>query len=157
MTNSAKQQIEILGMLQTIRDEMMAMLTDADLAFSLGGNSLTLGALCRQMGEIEYMYIQSFKSFKLDWSYRNPDAVLETSVSTLTTWLKALDHDLNATLEGLSEESLDKLIDRGGFQPPARMQIDIYMQALFIFYGKASIYLQALKKPLTDMWKTWIG
>ena len=35
---------------------------------------MTLGALCREMGEIEHSYIQSLKTFQQDWSYRNMEA-----------------------------------------------------------------------------------
>ena len=45
--------------------------SDADLGFDPSGQNMKLGALCREMGEIEYSYIQSLKTFKQDWSYRN--------------------------------------------------------------------------------------
>ena len=50
--------------------------SDADLAFSPGGQNMTLGALCREMGETEYSYVQSLQTFKQDWSYHNMEAGL---------------------------------------------------------------------------------
>jgi hypothetical protein len=38
---------------QALRDELVETLTDDDLAFRVGGSSATLGALCREIGEIE--------------------------------------------------------------------------------------------------------
>src|SRR5688500_9997251 len=55
---------------QAIRKQMMPMLTDEDLRFSPGGSNPTLGELCRVMGEVQRSYIDSFKTFKQDWSYR---------------------------------------------------------------------------------------
>lgn len=56
-----------------MRTQLMVALSDADLAFSPGGQNMTLGALCREIGEIEHSYIESIKTLKQDWSYRNTD------------------------------------------------------------------------------------
>ncbi len=45
-----------------MRSQLFNILSDADLAFSPGGQTMTLGALCRQMGETEHAYIQSLKT-----------------------------------------------------------------------------------------------
>ena len=44
-----------------MRSQLLDILSDADLAFSPGGQNITFGALCREMGEIEYSYVQSLK------------------------------------------------------------------------------------------------
>ncbi len=62
---------------QALRDELLAILTDDDLGFRLGGASATLGALCREIGEIEHTYVESFRTFRQDFGYRNPDPPLE--------------------------------------------------------------------------------
>ena len=56
------------------RSQMLDILSDADLAFHSGGQNMTVGVLCRQMGETEHSYIQSLKTFKQEWSYRNTEA-----------------------------------------------------------------------------------
>lgn len=40
--------------------ELLDALNNSDLAFNPGGQNMTLGALCREIGEIVYSYIQSF-------------------------------------------------------------------------------------------------
>jgi hypothetical protein len=54
-----------------MRAQAMDLLDDADLAFNPGGENMTLGALCREIGEIEYSYLESLKTLKQDWSYRS--------------------------------------------------------------------------------------
>jgi hypothetical protein len=44
----------IFTMYQDLRNQMMTLLTDGDLAFTPGSTNLTLGALCREMGEVEH-------------------------------------------------------------------------------------------------------
>lgn len=138
------------------RMELLDSLSDSDLMFNPGGQNITLGALCREMGEIEYSYIQSLKTFKQDWSYRNTEPGLETSVSKLKTWYETLDSNLEETVSALSEEDFKKTVDRG-FQMPVEIQLQAYMQALLIILGKLSIYLRAMNKPLPGNMEAWIG
>jgi hypothetical protein len=140
-----------------MRTRMLAILSDGDLAFNPGGHNLTLGALCREMGEIEYAYAQSLKTFTTDWSYRNAEAGLDASVERLKAWFESLDDDMKATAEAFSDEDLAKTIDRGGYVMPVETQLDVYVQANLIFLGKASIYLKAMDRPLPQDWKEWIG
>jgi len=144
---------------QKLRYDLMAALTDSDLAYKLPGDNPTLGELCRQMGEIEHVYIESFRTTTMDWSYRNTDAELGTSVERLTTWYKTLDDEFETVVRAYSEEDLqNKQIDRGdGFAPSACIQFEIYREAIMMFYAKASVYLKGLQKPVSDQWQVWIG
>jgi hypothetical protein len=157
MNSLVNNQFGLLHETQSMRNDLMAILSDSDLRYRLPGNNVTLGELCRQSGEIEYTYIESFRTFKQDFSYHCDDPELATSVEKLSAWLKSLDAELDATLSGLSEEDLKtKRIDRG-FSVPVEVQFHIYREALIIFYGKASLYLRALEKELPGLFPTWIG
>ena len=141
-----------------LRDELMKALTDDDLAFSPGGSNPTLGVLCRELGETEYAYVQSFKTFKIDFSYRTNDDGYLTSVSKLQAWYKQLDEELESALEAVSDEDVaNKQMDRGGYEVLVHISLDILREALLIFYGKVSVYAKAMDKPLTQTWKDWIA
>lgn len=145
---------------QALRDQLMEMLTDGDLAYRVAGDATpALGALCRDIGDTEYSYIQSFKTCTQDFSYHNPDPQLERSVAALTAWYTSLDRDLRAAIEAISDEDCATCpIDRGdGFTVLPPVQIAIYNEALLIFYGKTSIYLKGLGKTLPQQWQDWIG
>jgi len=143
---------------QKARNQMIAALSDADLAFTPGGLAMTLGALCREMGDVEYSYIQSLKTFTQDWSYHNAEADLESSVSKLIAWYETLDGEMEAAIAALPDEDAEKIVNRGpGFEVPVAMQLDIYLQALLIFFGKATIYLRAMGKPLSEDILGFIG
>jgi hypothetical protein len=144
---------------QSLRDQLIDQLSDEDLAFRPTGGNETLGALCKEMGEVEYAYIQSFKTFRCDFQYRNVDPAIEGSVEKLRDWFGRLDRELKTAIEGLSEKDIqNKLVDRGpNFKIPPRVQLEIYKEALLIFYGKVSVYLKAMDKPLSEQWQSWIG
>ena len=140
-----------------MRTQLFDSLSDADLAFNPGGQNMTLGALCRQSGEIEYSYIQSLTTFKQDWSYRNTDAGLESNIAQLQSWYQTLDEEMKATVAALSDEDLKKTIARGGYAMPIELQLDVYLQALLIFFGKATIYLKAMNRSMPQQIEEYIG
>ncbi len=143
---------------QALRNQLMAQLSDADLGFRPPGDNPTLGALCREIGDVEESYIRSFQTAVLELGRRNDTPGLEQSVALLTDWYGHLDAELKETIAGLSDSDLDGLvIDRGGFTLPAAIQLDVYKEALLIFYGKVSVYMKAMGRPVTRQWQDWIG
>ena len=159
MNSIMKEYYPIFEMYQALRNQLMEILSDEDLSYQPGGDNPTLGALCREIGEVEHAYIQSFKTFKQDFSYRNEAPGLENGVEKLSTWFTALDHDLKAAVETLTDEDLkNRMIDRGGnFTLPPQIHLTVYNEALLIFYGKVSVYLKAQGKTLPEQWQEWIG
>ena len=148
---------------QGLRDQLMQLLTDGDLDYRVGAATNSLGALCREMGDVERAYIEWFRTFRLDFVHHNQDPQVERDVAALTTWYAELDRDLMAALEGLSDdETANRTIVRSDydvedFAPLPTTNLDIYREALLIFYGKVSVYLQAMGKPLPRQWQEWIG
>jgi hypothetical protein len=147
---------------QARRGELLDVLTPDDLALRLGGDTDTLGSLCREIGETEHGYIESFRTFRhrLDW--RHPDPGIATSIDGLRGWYAELDRDLFAALDALTGADLVRRIDRDDFDateflPLPAQELDVYREALLIFYGKASVYLRALGRPFPGEWQRWIG
>ncbi|MGA9531696.1 MAG: hypothetical protein WBR18_03175 [Anaerolineales bacterium] len=140
-----------------LRDQLMGHLTDDALGFSPGGGNPPLSDLCRQIGEVQTSYIQSFRTFEQDFSYRHPDSTIGGSVEGLQSWYEELDADLEMALDQLSANDLAARIDRGGgFEVTPAIQLEIYKEALLIFYGKTSVYLKALDIQLGGRWESWI-
>jgi len=139
-----------------MRSQLFTHLSDADLAFSPGGQTMTLGALCRQMGETEHAYIQSLKTLKQEWSYRHPEADVASHVARLKAWFQTLDDEMQATITTFWDEDGNKTIDRGG-PVTVEFQLDVYLQAVLIFLGKSTIYLRAMNKQLPPFFEEYIG
>jgi hypothetical protein len=134
------------------------LLDDDDLAFHPGGANLTLGALCREMGEVEHSYLESLRTLKQDWSYRNEEAELEGSVARLKAWYATMDEQMKSAVSALSDEDLATIVEREGAPTwPVETQLEVYLQALLIFFGKLTIYLKALNKPLPQEFRDYIG
>jgi hypothetical protein len=139
-----------------MRTQLCESLSDADLAFSPGGQAMTFGALCHELGEIEHSYTQSLKTLKHEWSYRHPDADVTSHVDHLKTWFQTLDDELQVAITTFLEEDEEKTIDRGG-PVTIEFQLDAYLQAVLIFLGKATIYLRVMNKLLPPFFEEYIG
>lgn len=143
---------------QMLRDALMDSLSDEDLALSPGGTNPTLGLLCREVGETERIYIDSIKHRKMDFGgYNTSDPALATSVERLKAWYAELDAELRSTLEALSDEDLMAPVDRSGWSLPVRFQLEVYKEALLLFYGKADVYVRAQGRTPSERWRQWVG
>lgn len=151
----AEQWTMVAGSHTSIRDALLNAVNDGHLVFRVGGNTLSLGELFQEMADVELAYVESFKTFTQDFSQKA--AMDSVSVETLKARFQQLDADFEAVLEQLSDADIEsKTIERGFPCPPA-MQLQVYVQALLIFAGKATIYLRAMGEPLPDSVQSWIG
>jgi uncharacterized damage-inducible protein DinB len=159
MNRIVSEQYGLFRLYQRLREQLLATLTDDDLAFTPGGANPPLGELCLEIGETERSYIDSFVNFSQSFDYRHADRSLAGSVAGLRAWYEQLDAELYSAVAALSDEEVaNRPIDRGhGFMVPAEVQLHIYQEALIIFYGKATVYLKLLGKPTSEQWQHWIG
>ncbi len=157
MNSIVKDQFDVLHQTQALRHQLMDVLTDSDLAYSLPGSNHTLRDLCRIQLRYEQAYVDSFKTFKIDFSAISTPEGLD-SVDALKAAFKAIDDDLNAVLSAFSQEEVDsRMIDRGGWTAPVTVNMHIYRESVLIFCGKADIYARALDKTLPQQWLDWVG
>ena len=147
---------ELLRDTQSFRPLLLSMLGDDDLRFAISGN-VTLGELCREMGETQVGYIGSFARFEHEWGYHHDDPAVTTSLAALEGWYAELDAQLGAALEALTEEQIAERRLRGGGWASIEKELSLYREALLMFYAKAGVYLRALGKPLPEIWLDWMG
>jgi hypothetical protein len=146
----------ILHQTQAIRDQIMDVLADSDLGYRFP-NCPSLGELCREIGETEQAYVESYRTFRLVWQYGGSDPALATDITQLKAWFAQLDHELDAAMAALSEDEVQNRRIEREFPFPLRVQLHCYREALLIFYGRAIMYLWALGKPVSEQARAWIG
>jgi hypothetical protein len=152
MNEQVQQNYKLLLEAQAMRDQLLDMLSDDDLTFRLGGSTLGLGELFRQLGEVEHSYTQSFLTFTQDFYYRNPESGLDSSVARLRAWFHSLDSEMKSALENITG---DETIQRG-FPLNANTQIFVYREACLIFAAKVGVYLRALNKAMPTQVRDWV-
>jgi hypothetical protein len=157
MSESYKEWLRLTPHYQELKHQLLEILNNDDLAHVVKG-SPSLGSLCKEIGETQQSYVDSFKTLKLNFNYRNPDANLSVSTVALKDWYTKLDAEMMAALESFSEEDIaSKKLGRGNWMVPIELNLDIYLQAIMIFCGKAWVHIHALGKEMPEQWADWLG
>jgi hypothetical protein len=150
---------EEIGPHHSMRDHLLTVVSDADLAYRLPGQNPTLGEQLVELGDIQGVYTHSFETLTLDWAHRQLPSPAPITISGLQTWFEAQDAAMKRALDRFTEDELriDR-IDRGhGFIASPFIQHEIYREAVYIFYGKLSVYLKALERDAGHEWAAWVG
>lgn len=143
----------------SMRDHLLTMVSDGDLAYKLPGQNPTLGELLVELGDIQGVYTHSFETFTLDWTHRELPHPSPITIASLRAWFQAQDDAMDRALSRFTQEELHiDRIDRGhGFVASPFVQHQIYREAVYIFYGKLSVYLRALERDGGKEWAAWVG
>lgn len=146
-----------LTALHHLQHDLLSQLSDSDLQLSLPGRNLALGATLREMGEWQRQYIESLKTFRHDFSLRLSPPDSETSVDVLKAWFAELEADFFAALEAITNDDLQRPVNRGGWSPALSLQFHLYREMLLIYYSHLDVYVRALDKTISHQWHEWIG
>jgi hypothetical protein len=143
----------------SMRDHLLTVVSDADLACKLPGSNPTLGNLLVELGDVQGVYTHSFETSTLDWAHRQLPPPDPMTIGNLRTWFDAQDAAMKAVLDRFTPQELQvERIDRGhGFIASPFVQHQIYREAVYIFYGKLSVYLKALERDAGPDWAAWVG
>lgn len=143
----------------SMRDHLLTIVSDTDLAYELPGHNPTFGEQIVELGEIQGVYTHSFDTRRLDWSHREVPRPSPITVAKLRAWFDAQDEAMKRAMERFMDAELRAdAIDRGnGFIVSPFVQHEIYREAVYILYGKLSVYLKALERDAGPEWAGWVG
>ncbi len=140
---------------QSLRDELLAGISNSDLEFSPGGNNLKLLELFCGLGEIQGAYTRSFREFRLRFDLSAPQN-LET-VADLEHWFSSLDAEMLSALEGLSDADFEKTVARGSHNIPVGTLFYTFREAVLIVCAKVNVYFMAMDRVIPTQNQGWIG
>jgi hypothetical protein len=143
----------------SMRDHLLTVVSDADLAYKLPGLNPTLGEVLVELGNIQGVYTHSFETSTLDWAHRQLPQPAPITISTLEAWFQSHDDAMSSALSRFTPDDLHvDRIDRGhGFIASPFVQVQVYREAVYIFYGRFSVYLRSLERDAGAEWAAWVG
>lgn len=149
----------LLDMGMDVLTQALKDVSSADLEFTPQGENVSLGELCRRMGDVAYAYTESYRNGVMDFSLTAEDRKQPRNGEELSEWIRAKEALLKEAVRGFSDEELgSKTIDRGaGWKIPLLTQFHVYREALLIFFGKLDVYLRMMKKKRPEQWTQWVG
>jgi hypothetical protein len=140
-----------------MRDGVLEHLDDADLAFAPGGNNVPFGQLIEEVAALEESYVHSLRDHVQQWPPSDPARQSPGSTSQLRERLGALDAAMEAAVVASSNDEDARITRPDGGIRTLDEQVEIYTQAMFIFLGKAVVYLRAMSKDLPQSVAHYIG
>ena len=112
----------------------------------------------RELGETQGAYIDSFSTFELGPPRPCDIPGVEHSLDRIRSWYVRRDEELYAALRTIPDEDVDRPVDRGNDNPlPVWIHLDVFREALIIFYRRFSVYLKAAGKHRPERFERWIG
>ena len=97
-----------------MRDHLLTVVSDADLAYKLPGQNPTLGELLVELGDLEGVYTHSFDTLTLDWSHRQLPPPAPITIASLRAWFESQDDAMNTRAEPLHGRGAAHRPDRSG-------------------------------------------
>ena len=143
----------------SMRDHVLTLLSDSDLDYKLPGANPSLADLLIELGTLQGIYTHSFRTFELDWAHQELPTPEPVTISTLRSWFDTQDDAMKTAMDRFTPDELqiDRIDRGGGFIASPFIQHEIYREAVYIFYGKMSVYLKALERDAGDSWTAWVG
>jgi hypothetical protein len=135
---------------------VLEQLDDVDLAFTPGGSNLPFGQLIDEVAALEASYVDSLRDHVQRWPSSDLAGPPATT-SRLRERFAALDAAMEAAVVASSNGEDARITRPEGQITTPREQIEIYTQAMFIFLGKAVVYLRAMGKDLPPSVAHYIG
>ena len=144
--------------LALMRDALIQPLSDADLAHSLGGHSLTWGQLIDDCAQMQLSYLESFTTLDQKWATSRSTLDHRRTVAEILEHFHLVDRELEVTLDSFRGDDWDAVITRpDGTKRSRRGQLEIYAQFMLIFLAKATIYARAQNRDLPQSVQTFVG
>ena len=140
---------------QSLRDELLEALRDADLEFSVGGSNPHLLELFLGLGTIQGAYTRAFREFRLRFDLSAPSDL--KTVADLESWFSSLDAEMLGALEGLSDADFEKNVPRETHNIPIGTLFFTFREAILIVCAKVNVYFLAMGKPIPSQDRGWIG
>lgn len=158
MRNELSQKMRGIDGVHLMRDGALSRLSDEDLDSSPGGNNCTLGYLLKELADLQHSYTESLRTFRHDLKATVATAEVAQSVEALEKLFTTLDEQMAIALSRLQEEDYERLISRSdGVRRTVVEQLEIYNQALLIFFGKLVIYFHSMEKSLPEAIKQYFA
>jgi len=143
--------------LHGMRDGVLERLDGGDLAFAPGGDNVSLGRLLHDLLALEQSYADSLRGGAQQWPAGEPTDGAPLTMTEVRERFAALDVEMESAVTAASASAAEAVTRPDGTVRTPDQQIEIYTQAMFIFLGKAVVYLHALGRTLPPSVAHYIG
>ena len=159
MNKEISRQIENLKFCQDLAMDILKMLTDEQLAFSVGKNMGTLGEQFRHMARVRLQYSEAIETRKVSPTEKTIDPSIAKSKEKLIELWQNINLKILQILEKKSAGELENLKIDWKHWGVDSMDIYSHLQALIdhenLHNGQVIVYVRTLDLKFPESWKAW--
>jgi uncharacterized damage-inducible protein DinB len=159
MNKEISRQVENLKFCQNLAMDILKMLTDEQLDFTVGKNMGTLGEQFRHMTRVRLQYSEALETKKVEPTKETIDPFIAKSKERLVELWEKVNQKIPQILQKMSAEELENLKIDWKHWGVDSMDIYSHLQALIdhenLHNGQIIVYVRTLDLKFPESWKAW--
>lgn len=159
MNKEISRQVENLKFCQDLAMDILKVLTDEQLGFTVGKNMGTLGEQFRHMARVRLQYSEAVETKKVEPTKEIIDPSIAKSKEKLIELWQKVNQKIPQILEKMSAEELENLKIDWKHWGVDSMDIYSHLQALIdhenLHNGQIIVYVRTMGLKFPESWKAW--
>src|SRR3989344_3923402 len=159
MNKEIKKKIEDWNFIQNLAFDVLKMLSDEQLGFTVGKNMGTLGEQFRHMARVRFQYAEAIETKKVDNTIEKIDPEVAKSKSKLIELWEKANQKLLAVLQNANPDELENTMINWKHWGVDEMNIHDHFNALMdhetLHNGQIIVYLRTMELKFPKSWETW--
>ena len=159
MTKEIEKQIEDWKFIQGLGFDVLKMLNDEQLGFTVGKNMGTLGEQFRHMARVRFQYTEAIETKKVDNTIEKIDPVVAQYKDKLIELWERANQKLLNVLKNADPNDLEKKAIDWKHWGVNEMNIHDHLNALMdhetLHNGQIIVYLRTMELKFPKSWEAW--
>ena len=159
MDKEIKKKIEDWQFIQNLAFDVLKMLSDEQLDFTVGKNMGTLGEQFRHMARVRFQYAEAIENKKVDNTIEKIDPKVAKSKSKLVELWEKANQKLLSILENANSNEPENMMINWKHWGIDEMNIHDHFNALMdhetLHNGQIIVYLRTMGLKFPKSWESW--
>ncbi len=159
MNKEIEKKIEDWKFIQNLAFDVLKMLSDEQLGFTVGKNMGTLGEQFRHMARVRFQYAEAIETKKVDNTIEKIDPEVAKSKSKLIELWEKANQKLLAVLQNADPDELENTMINWKHWGVDEMNIHDHFNALMdhetLHNGQIIVYVRTMGLKFPEGWKAW--
>ncbi|TSC97092.1 MAG: hypothetical protein CEN88_192 [Candidatus Berkelbacteria bacterium Licking1014_2] len=151
MDQSLKTKISEWQSIRQLTLDLLDVIPDDKLDFTIGKNMGSLGKQYRHIGDVQLCYSEAIKTGKISFSNYKRDYSIENAKEKLKSFLQEIDKEMLK----LIEENPQTKIDWFGDKLSLENHINALIQHEILHHGELIVYARTLSLTFPKSWNVW--
>ncbi len=151
MRESLKQVLDDWKQMRTLTLDLLEIIPEKHLAFSVGKNMGTIGKQYRHVGDVQICYTQAIASGKIDFDNYKRDYTLENSKTKLKNFLTEIDKEMLQFITQNQDAEIDWFGEKWNLEKHIRSLIEHEI----LHQGELVVYVRILDLNFPESWELW--